>query len=141
MVKYPLLVQVKDEQDFITNCQILTLQSYIGSDFCNIITSKREIWIYNVFRETETFSSIISMEFKFTNPRTNFFEGLPEEDLAFQITTFAFPPNEILEMKNNEYSQGSVNSFINRMKPNPEAFAKGSDTNFGNDLQPVLKCD
>jgi hypothetical protein len=43
-------------------------------------------------------------------------------------------------MERTGYSAASVETFINQIKPDPEAFAKGIDVLKGNHLKPELKC-
>jgi hypothetical protein len=72
-VVYPTSISIKDEAVFLQTCQVITSSQFRGPKYCNLVTSKREIWLYNIFDDSRSYASTIQLEVPFTNPTTNFF--------------------------------------------------------------------
>ena len=48
-----------------------------------LIENQRTIWMMDLFRDQEAYTSEITLNFIFTNPVSNFFDDIPDEDKAF----------------------------------------------------------
>lgn len=97
-VVYPRSVSVADELQFIAGCMAITTLSFRGPGHCNLVSSKREIWMFDLFGDQETYSSTVTLEFNFTNPVTNFFDEVSEYDKSFHITTYDFETRDLADM-------------------------------------------
>jgi hypothetical protein len=64
--------------------------SYIGPDYCMLDSTNRVVWFYNIFMDQDVWTSEVAISLNFTNPETNFFDFLTEDEKSFHITTYAF---------------------------------------------------
>ena len=129
-----------DASSFVQDCQTITTQSFKGEKHCHLVPEKREVWLYDIFGDQKNYASTIAVELSFKNPTTNFFGTATEADLAFQITTYAFGPDETSILEKEGYSEQSLANFIAKIKPDPTKYAYGIDTLVGYRLRPELKC-
>jgi hypothetical protein len=79
-VVYPRTVGISDEGRFVKECQAVTSLSFTGEKYCMLDTRKREIWFFDIFRQVDRWTSEVALNLNFTNPVSNFFATLTEEE-------------------------------------------------------------
>ena len=62
---------MEDELTFINNCEAVTSASFKGNNHCDVNTNERKIYIYDVFRDQDFYTSDVELKFLFKNPIFN----------------------------------------------------------------------
>ena len=138
---YPKTIAVGDEAQFIARCQAVTSVSFTGEKHCFHIPAERTVWFFDIFRDQEKWTAEITLNLYFTNPVSNMFDDLSDEEKAFRWSTYDFDMRTFPDLESQGWSDAAVDTFVATVKPNPELYAKGIDTLFGTQFRPVLKCN
>jgi hypothetical protein len=126
-VVYPEIVTVPDEDAFVASCNAVTSLSFAGAKHCMLNSADREVWFFDIFRDQDLFTSEMALNMYFTNPVSNFFQGVADVDLAFHVTTYDFDLQQFTALPDTGFSDAAVSNFIANVRSDPIQFAKGID--------------
>jgi hypothetical protein len=118
-VIYPKTITVGEEADFIARCQAVTSVSFTGDKHCFHIPAERTVWFYDIFRDQEKWTAEITLNLYFTNPVSNMFDALSDEEKAFRLFTYDFDMREFPELVSENWSDAAVDAFVATVKPDP----------------------
>lgn len=70
-VDIPEQVEI-DEATFVEKCSVVVMASLSGDKHCSLDIATRKVWLYDLFRDQDQFTSEIAIEFELSNPIDNF---------------------------------------------------------------------
>ena len=70
-VTYPIDVAISDETAFVKACGAITTLSFTGPTHCSLDVATRTVWIYDIFRDQDQYTSEVNLQMTFTNPKSN----------------------------------------------------------------------
>jgi len=105
-----------------------------------LVEASREVWLFDIFADQNAYTSEIAIFLLFTNPVSNFFDNLSDDDKSFHITTYDFDTTQFPDLVSTDYSDAAMQAFITTVKTDINLYAKGIDQIYGTWLRPELKC-
>ena len=78
------------------------------------------MWFMDIFRDQDSWSAEVTLNLYFTNPITNMFDNLSDEEKAFRIFTYDFDMRDFPDLESQNWSDSAVEAFLATVKQNPE---------------------